>query len=151
EFRRLVRNNGTIDETATVSVVTADQREAWLAGRATDLPLVTQQIRYRAPGAAEVWLVWGVEGWRAIPESARPTGTVLKNGKLHTPMVLEDKLFTTTIQVPPGTEVDLQFSVRKGSGGKAVNFLQDRDEEGRTFKSVAMLDGRMDVQSQWNP
>ena len=59
DFWKLVRVSGSLEEKATVTVVTLDQRKAWLAGQAADLPLVTQEIRYRAPGAAEVWLVVG--------------------------------------------------------------------------------------------
>ena len=59
DFWKLVRVSGSLEEKATVTVVTLDQRKAWLAGQAADLPLVTQEIRYHAPGAAEVWLVVG--------------------------------------------------------------------------------------------
>jgi hypothetical protein len=111
DFWKLVRVSGSLEEKATVTVLTLDQRKACFAGQAADLPLVTQEIRYRAPGAAEVWLGWGLEGWQAIPEAARPPGTVLKNGMMHTHMVREGNTFTTTLRVPPGTGLDFWFSL----------------------------------------
>ena len=60
-----------------------EQRKAWPSGRLADLSLVAQEIRYRIAGAEEVWLVWGINGWQAIPEAARPPGTVLKDNKAH--------------------------------------------------------------------
>jgi hypothetical protein len=147
-FGKLVRVSGSLEEKATVTVVTMDQRKAWLAGQAADLPLVTQEIRYRAPGAAEVWLIWGLEGWQAIPDAARPQGTVLKNGKMHSPMVREGNRFTTTLRVPPGTGLDFWFLIAKTAEGKVVDIRHEKDPEGRAFAKVVMFDGRIEAQSQ---
>ena len=146
DFGKLVRVSGSLEEKATVTVVTGEERKAWLAGQATDLPLVTQEIRYRAPGAAEIWLVWGLEGWQTSPEVARPQGTVLKNGRLQTPMVLEGTAFTAIVQVPPGTELDFSFLITKTQEGKVVNIRQVHDGEGRSLSRVVAFDGRIEVQ-----
>jgi len=150
DFWKFVRANGSLEEKATVTVVTMDQRKAWLAGQTTDLPLVTQEIRYRAPGAAVVWLIWGLEGWQAIPVAARPPGTVLNNGRMQTPLVREGTTFTTTVRLPPGTQLDYGFLITKTEEGTTIDIRQEKDEEGRAFAKVVMFDGRMEVRSQWN-
>lgn len=147
DFWKLIRVSGSLEEKATVTVVTAEQRKAWVAGQTADLPLVTQEIRYRAPGAAEVWLVWGLEAWQAIPEAARPPGTVVKNGLLHTRMVREGTRFTTTVRLPPGTGLDFSFLITKTEDGKIVDVRQEKDEEGRAFTKAVLFDGQIDVQS----
>jgi hypothetical protein len=149
DFGKLVRVSGRLEEKATVTVVTLDQRKAWLTGQAADLPLVTQEIRYRAPGATEVWLAWGLEGWQAIPEAARPPGTVLKNGKMHSRMVREGNRFTTTLRVPPGTVLDFSFLIAKTEEGTTVDIRQEKDGDGRALSKVVAFDGRIEVQSQW--
>jgi predicted carbohydrate-binding protein with starch-binding CBM53 len=147
DFWKLVRVNGSLDEKATVTVVTLDERKAWLSGQAADLPLVTQELRYHVPGAAEVWLAWGLDGWQAIPESARPGGTVLKNGRLYTSMVREGTTFTTTIRVPPGTGLDFSFLITKTEDRKIIEIRQDKDKEGRELSMIVAFDGRIEVQS----
>ncbi len=149
DFWKLVRVSGSLEEKATVTVVTVDQRKAWLVGQAADIPLVTQEIHYHAPGAAEVWLAWGLEGWQAIPELVRPPGTVVKNGTMHTRMVREGTRFTATVRVPPGTALDFSFLITKTEEGSVVAIRQEKDEEGRAFAKVVMFDGRMEVRSQW--
>ncbi len=153
DFWKLVRVSGSLEEKATVTVVTLDQRKAWLVGQAADLPLVTQEIRYHAPGAAEVWLAWGLEGWQAIPEAARPPGTVLKDNKvmkvMHSPMVRKGDMFTTTVRVPPGTGLDFWFLIAKTEEGATVDIRQEKDGDGSALSRVAAFDGRIEVQSQW--
>jgi hypothetical protein len=141
DFLKLVRVNGSLEEKATVTVVTLEQRKMWVTGQASDLPLVTQEIRYRALGAAEVWLVWGLDGWQVIPDAARPQGTVLKSGKMHTSMVREGTAFTAIVQVPPGTELDFSFLITKTQEGKVVNIRQVQDGEGRSLSRVVAFDG----------
>jgi hypothetical protein len=141
DFWKLVRVSGSLEEKATVAIVTMDQRKAWLAGQATDLPLVTQEIHYHAPGASEVWLAWGLDGWQVIPDAARPQGTVLKSGKMHTSMVREGTAFTAIVQVPPGTELDFSFLITKTQEGKVVNIRQVQDGEGRSLSRVVAFDG----------
>ena len=141
--------SGSLEEKATVTVVTLDQRTDWLAGQTADLPLVTQEIRYRAPGAADAWLVWGLDGWQIIPDAARPPGTMLKSGKMHTPMVREGNIFTATVRVPPGTVLDFLVLVTKTEEGMTVDIRQEKDEEGRALSRVVAFDGRIELQSQW--
>jgi hypothetical protein len=147
-FLKFVRVSGSLEEKATVTVVTLDQRKAWLAGEASDLPLVTQEIRYRAPAAAEAWFAWGLDGWQIIPDAARPSGTVLKSGKMHTPMVREGNIFTTTVRVPPGTVLDFLVLVTKTEEGTAIDIRHEKDENGRALSRVVAFDGRIELRSQ---
>ena len=41
--------------------------------------IVTQEIRYHMKEAAEVQLIWGINGWSNVGKELRPTGTYLKN------------------------------------------------------------------------
>jgi hypothetical protein len=149
DFLKLVRVNGSLEEKATVTVVTLEQRKTWLAGQASDLPLVTQEIRYRALGAAEVWLVWGLDGWQVIPDAARPQGTVLKSGKMHTPMVREGNTYITKLRVPPGTVLDFLVLITKTEDGTIVDIRHEKDEDGRALSRIVASDGRVEIQSQW--
>src|SRR5262245_3372946 len=50
--------------------------------------LVAQEIRYSAPGASEVYLMWGINGRQPVAESIRPPGTWLdKNNVMNVQMV----------------------------------------------------------------
>jgi hypothetical protein len=147
-FWKLVRNNGSSDHEATVTVVTDEQRKAWLANQAVDLPLVTWEIRYHAPEAAEVWFGWGLDGWQPIPEAHRPPDTALADNKvMQTRMVQKGDKFVATVRVPPGAELDFGFFIAKTREGKLVNVWHDRGKEGEAFTRVANFDGSIEVVS----
>jgi hypothetical protein len=93
--------------------------------------------------------VWGLDGWQIITVAVRPTGTVLKKGKMHTPMVREGNMFITTVRVPPGTVLDFLALVTKTEEGATVDIRHEKDEEGRTLSRVVAFDGRIELQSQW--
>lgn len=38
----------------------------------SSVSLIKQEIRYYAPEAGEVWLIWGINGWQHAPDSMRP-------------------------------------------------------------------------------
>src|ERR1051325_4550300 len=52
--------------------------------------LVTQEIHYHLPEAAEVFFVWGVDGWAVAPEQLWPPRTEVRQKVLYTPMTLSD-------------------------------------------------------------
>jgi 4-amino-4-deoxy-L-arabinose transferase-like glycosyltransferase len=90
-----------------------------------DSVLVTQQFRYRTVEAGEVFIVWGINGWTAVPSAILPAGTLVKNGLVHTPMVRQGETFIAEIQVPTGTEVDYGFLITKRQDGAIINSVWD--------------------------
>ncbi|WP_169217591.1 glycosyltransferase family 39 protein [Brasilonema sp. UFV-L1] len=61
--------------------------------------------------AAQVFLVWGVNGWKIVPEEQQPPGTVLKDGVMYTPMTRLNDVFFTKVKVRPKTTIDYVFQV----------------------------------------
>jgi hypothetical protein len=74
-----------------------------------DGPPAILEIRYHAPGADEVLLVWGVNGWFPIAEEARPAGTFVEEGVMRTPMVRSGDRFVSSLEIPVGTRVEFGF------------------------------------------
>jgi hypothetical protein len=121
----------------------AEQGAAWLAVKRPDIPLVTQELRYHAPRAAEVWLLWGINGWQPVPDAVRPPGTILFPDRImHTPLVRKGDTFTNMLRVPPGTVIDHGFIITKTEGGTAVNIW----EAGRSY-TAGKHNGRIEVKS----
>jgi hypothetical protein len=138
--------NGRVEFESGVTRGMMDQRKAWPSGRLTDLSLVAQEIRYRIAGAAEVWFVWGINGWQVIPEAARPPGTVLKDNRvMHTRMVRQGDTFATTVRVPPGTILDYKFLVTKTNRGAPINIWQDYN--GKDFGKFVRRSGSLEEEA----
>lgn len=87
--------------------------------------LVDIEIRYDAPEAAEVFLVWGIDGWQVFPELSGSTGTAIKNQLLHTPMIFQDGRFAAAVRVPPAAEVDFGFLITELADGKEVSIWDE--------------------------
>lgn len=110
--------------------------------------LVTQEIRYHAPGANEVYLVWGINGWHAVPEVTRPPETYLDDKKvMRTHLVRKGDTFITRVQVLPGTRLDYSFMKSMTKGAGATDIWQSDDEYGRPFTKDVKFDGRMEIES----
>ena len=139
----ITTTDGLIDVESKTTPRATEQRKAWLAGRAADLPLVTQNIHYRAPRATEVWLVWGLDGWQAIPDVARPPGTERANGIMKTFMARQGDIFTATVQVPPGAVMNYKFVIAKPIGS-TIGGQRDGSQLG---SFIAQFDGRVEVES----
>jgi len=89
-------------------------------------PRVTQEIRYHMPEAAEVFLRWGVMGWRPLPEELRPSGTLLRDGVMYTPMVREGPVFVAKLEVAPAW-IDYGFLITKDLSGEEVDVWDGND------------------------
>jgi hypothetical protein len=96
-----------------------------------DAPMVNQKIRYHLDGAGEVFLVWGIDGWQALPEAQRPAGTVITKKLMSTPMSLEDDVFLATVQVPKGSTLDYGFTITKKRNGSAIDAIWDGSDKYR--------------------
>lgn len=90
--------------------------------------LVDQEFKYRMPEAGEVTLVWGVDGWKPLPQSIRPSGTELKNNLMHTPMMKEGEEFKTSVRVPAGYGIDYGFLITRRANGEAIEPVWDGGE-----------------------
>lgn len=82
--------------------------------------MVAHEIRYRAPDAGEVALVWGVNGWQQLPPSGRPAGTTLittNREVMRTPMQNSQGLFHVVIEVPEGSVINFAFQITRARSG----------------------------------
>ncbi len=104
--------------------------------------VVTQRIRYHAPEAGEVWLVWGINGWQHAPEALRPPGTIVPDKAMQTPLVRSDNTFTITIHVPSGTVIDYGFLITKTDRGIPIKIW----ESGQSLPS-AKVDALIEFES----
>jgi hypothetical protein len=91
----------------------------------TEGPILTKEIRYRMPEAGKVYLVWGVDGWHAVPEEMRPEDTSVEDGIMHTPMIARGDVFVAKVQVPADTTVDFGFLITEKRNGNAIEPLWD--------------------------
>lgn len=87
---------------------------------ATPARIVTQEIRYQAAEAGQVFLIWGTDGWKLAPEALRPAGTVVENKVLATPMERSGDSFVVKLQLPEGSAVDYGFQIRTRRDGSAL-------------------------------
>jgi hypothetical protein len=76
----------------------------------------TYEFRYTLPEAGEVFLVWGVNDWKTVPDTERPAGTVADSGAMKTPMNYEAGTFSAKLALAPWTLVNYGFLVTRTSG-----------------------------------
>lgn len=75
---------------------------------------ITQEIRYSAADASEVYIVWGINNWQ-LPENKNiPKGSYIKDNLIYTSMVKDEEKFSVNIEAPPGAVIDYVFWIRKG-------------------------------------
>ena len=115
---------------ATVALACA----ALLPGGAQAAPaaqgqLVEQEIRYQPADAGEVVLVWGVDGWAALPEEQRPAGTQIKDALMYTPMQPDGGDFVVRVRVAAGARIDYVFQITRTSAGAATEAWDTNDKK----------------------
>lgn len=113
------------------SVITVESEltllEAQLGASSSGVPLVVEEIRQRFPEASEVYLIWGVDGWRQVPELQRPPGTLVINNVMQSPMAHEGDDFVLQLLVPAGATIEYGFMISDTQGGPSV-LLWDGDD-----------------------
>ncbi len=125
--------------TLLLFVSSIDQTLGHLDANAASQPkrvVATQEIHYHDPEASEVFLVWGINGWRLAPEPMRPPGTIEKQKVLHTPMVRQGEIFSARIQAESGTMLDYAFLITKNQTGAVVEVV---DTDGRLSRNYHIL------------
>ena len=90
-------------------------------------PSVILEFRYTAPEAGEVFLVWGVDGWKVLPKETRPPATFVKNSLMYTSMQLDGNDFVARLDVPVNMIVDYGFQTRRKRSGAAIEWVWEGD------------------------
>lgn len=108
-------------------------------------------INYSLPGAKEVSLVWGIGGWKVLPEQLQPDGTIIQNGFMMTPMVKTGKVFTIALSVPRNVELDYRFLISNSQNGGQVATWDPSEGDG--YHNQVQKDGSTMIESwlQLNP
>jgi 4-amino-4-deoxy-L-arabinose transferase-like glycosyltransferase len=106
---------------------------------------ITQQIRYHSDEAGEVYIVWGVGGWKSVPKSQRPPGTRILDGIMHSPMRKVGDAFAIDLHVAADTEIKYLFHLTEKRSGVGVDVWDNGPEKG--YRTVAMLNAPVDVTS----
>jgi hypothetical protein len=101
--------------------------------------------------AGKVDLVWGVNGWKAVPESYWTDNTVPNDkGSLQTEMnPMGNGRFFVDLRIPSGSKVDVGFSIREAADG----FTTIRWVEGSLFNYTLVRTGRFNLSAKlflWN-
>lgn len=107
---------------------------------------MSQEIRYLSPEAGEVFLVWGVDGWKTLPDAQRPPGTRIKEMVMHTPMTKHEDHFAATLRVTSGTMVDFGFLVTRAKNGVDVRVWEGDGDD--PFQQKAAPDHVISVHSR---
>jgi hypothetical protein len=111
DYRMIVSQNGVLQIKRTLRI-----GNDGFPVRVIDSPLVIKEIRYRMPEAGAVFLVWGLNGWYAVPEGIRPKGTVLRKAVMHTPMVKAGDTYVAKLWVPTDATLNYGFLTTEKSG-----------------------------------
>lgn len=85
------------------------------------VPFNTTTIYYRAPQADQAWLVWGVNGWRRVPNALRPEGTEIRDGAMRSPMRREGDTFAIELVLQGANHVDFGVSVDYAGASQPIN------------------------------
>jgi len=90
---------------------------------------VAIEMQYNHPETGEVFLIWGINGWQAVPEELRPAGTtVTEKGAMQTPLKLEAGVFTVRLLVPTWSSLEYGFMITATQDGQDVAIWDGRDE-----------------------
>ena len=80
----------------------------------------TIEIRYRAPGAEGLKMIWGINGWDYSESS--PEGTFIEDKAMHTPMKKEGDDFVLKFNLPDSTILDFLFYFTRVTGPFDMSF-----------------------------
>lgn len=72
------------------------------------------EIRYHAPNATYVTMIWGVNYWKPLENS--PTGTTIQDKVMHSPMVKEGDDYVLKLNIPDSSTIEYVFQFSKKAG-----------------------------------
>jgi lipoteichoic acid synthase len=82
--------------------------------------LTTVTVRYLAPQASVVDIVWGLDDWQALPEENRPPGTVMQENLMYTRLRRNNTLFHIDLVLPMASTLDFGFLIQNALDGSVV-------------------------------
>ena len=85
-----------------------------------DPSMVSIEVRYLAPAAGEVELVWGINGWQTLAEAYRPSGTHIRNKVMSIRMTRLEKEFIATVPALKDGTMEFGFLITKTAGGASI-------------------------------
>ena len=100
-----------------------------------DVAFVEQRIEYLAADVRQVSLVWGIDGWRALPPDFRPEGTSIKDHLMVTPMSFDGAVFSAVVRAPFQSRIDFAFEITRLRDDMSVSIWQS--DEGGGYQLVA--------------
>ncbi len=103
----------------------------------TESPPVSVEIQYHSDAVAEVFLVWGFNGWQVVRGESVPRGTVVKEHLMYTPMIRGENRFSVKVQVPDGATVDYMFQITRKADGQVVDAWDMDVVTGDGYRMVA--------------
>ena len=114
--------------------------------RGGDTLLVHQTIRYGPTDARSVRVVWGIDDWQPLPETAWPPRTrAAANHLTLTAMEQNGSMFETTLPVPAGRRLDFSFQL-----DRADRFEVSDDNHGTNYSLPALRDSTVTIEPQLN-
>jgi hypothetical protein len=145
------------DTTATVDIWAKPDSSAVLAAGSDTTGLIATTVSYRTSFAAEVFVVWGINGWNVVPAAVRPGSTEIVNQRMKTRMTPDRGGFVAVIDVPPGVKLDYGFTITKRRGifnliGPMWDPRNDHPtiEVGRSIEATSALPGHLELQELAN-
>lgn len=90
---------------------------------------VAQHIHFISQEAGEVILVWGIDGWKVLPEPQRPAGTVIEKAVMRTPMTKVEDHFSATLKVAPDSMLDFGFLITRTNRGVDVQVWEGEGDD----------------------
>lgn len=140
-YHKLVQADGVIELESQLNL--AQSRPS--SGSVTHA-LVNQEIHYKIPEAGEVFLLWGINGWQPVPEEIRPTGTVVQDDVMHTPMKPATEAFIATLRVPVGTILNYGFLVTKNNKGIEIESVWQGSGD-QDYHTIATQDSVVELEA----
>ena len=104
--------------------------------------LVTYEIRYVAPEAEEVYLLWALNNWQAPDKSLWPPGSTAKKQYPYCRMRRDGDAFTISLSVPEGATLDYCFNMLIPSKGTDIwdtNVAPRRDYHSKVVPNGAAV------------
>lgn len=96
-------------------------------------------IKYVAPRAEKVYILWGLNGWQIPDQFLWPEGCGQKIGFPYCRMTKVDDAFSITLRVPQGATLDYCFNLQVPS--KNVDVWDTNGAPHRDYHSVVTEDG----------